>query len=260
MKKIFRLSAFVVLAVFSFTSLAWAGPAVHRNGPPTSPRIAPAHDLAARPTSFRHSPDARQQKFHYKPGVHHQKPHHNSNIYHYKVHHKSNIHRHKIVHKHHHRHFRHDGWKHDRHWRHRFHDWPWFAAFGLLAAEAFYIGEKIGDDAVYVRFEAQDSRYFAAIEAKYGNYNYRERVIGCGGEGWRYFWFTDQNVICVFVRDDGYTHTYLWNRGEVEAQAVALGLATEGQLAAYASYGADMPADMAADYAAAVLWPQTEWK
>lgn len=67
-------------------------------------------------------------------------------------------------------------------------------------------------------------------------------------------------MICIFVQDDGYTHTYIWNRGEAEAQAVALQLVTDEKIAEYTYYGADMPAYMAWDYATSVLWTQTEWQ
>ena len=128
-----------------------------------------------------------------------------------------------------------------------------------MALGAYYLAGS-NQDAIYVHFETEDRGYFNQVTLRYGDYIYRERIAGFGSLGWRYFWINSQNVICVFVRDDGYTHTYIWNRADAGNQALALGLLTADQLAAYDGYDANMPAALAAEYIGIVMWSQTEWK
>jgi hypothetical protein len=131
--------------------------------------------------------------------------------------------------------------------------------FGIIGLGAYYLADN-ADRIVYVQFQSEDRRYFSQVRARYGDYNYRERIYGFGGEGWRYYWIQEQNVICVFVRNDGFAQTFIWNRAETDSQAVALGLLTAAQLAMFSQYSADMPPELVVDYLNIVIWSQTEWK
>ncbi len=172
---------------------------------------------------------------------------------------------HNVIRHHGGRHFdkhRHHHWGRDwphHHWGHHFHDWDWFVGFGILTLGAYYLADN-AQEAIYIHFETEDRTYFQQLSLRYGDYIFRERVAGFSGLGWRYYWIDDTNVVCVFVRDDGYAHTFIWNRADAGGQAVALGLLTAGQLAVYDGYSANMPAAMAEEYVRVVMWSQTEWQ
>lgn len=132
-------------------------------------------------------------------------------------------------------------------------------AFGILSLGAYYADNNY-ERVVYVQFETENRGYFNEVTKKYGDYIYRERASGFGGEGWRYYWISQQNIICLYVRDDGYTRTFVWNRAETENQAIILGLMTANQLAEYSMFTMDMPPGLAVEYITTVLWGQTEWE
>lgn len=155
-------------------------------------------------------------------------------------------------------HWGHD-WPRHRNWHHHFHDWNWFVGFGILTIGAYYV-DNDPDRVVYVQFETERRGYLNEVTKKYGSYIYRERANGFGGEGWRYYWIGEQNITCVYIRDDGHTRTFVWNRAETEGQAIALGLIDAETLAEYRQYNADMPPDLAVEYIMTVLWSQTEWQ
>ncbi|MDP4127144.1 MAG: hypothetical protein Q8912_09400 [Bacillota bacterium] len=295
-----RISVFIVavlVVVFAFTSVAWAGPAISRDlqqvqyaNDDNSSQMAQnnnqyklpkkpggdKHPIIKHPGGDKH-PEIKHPGGDKHPGIKHPGGDKHPEIKHPGGDKHPGI-KHPGGDKHpgikhpggdkHHPHERHDGhryhhwdrgWPHDRPWGHYFHDWDWFVTFGVIGLGAYYLAEDV-DNVVYIHFETENRAYFREVTQRYGSYIYRERVAGFGGEGWRYYWINDQNVVCVFVRDDGYTHTFIWNRTEAGSQAITLGLLTGDQLVAYSEYNSDMPAALAAEYIRIVMWGQTEWE
>jgi len=266
-----RISLYIITAlifVFAFTSVAWAGPAVARdlqqlqppgdNGTPLAEKdlYKDGHGGDKHKGGIKHGGGDK-----HKGGIKHGGgDKHKGSIKHGGgrhdgiKHHGHGLHHHRNNHHHWGR-----DWHRHWHWGHHFRDWDWFVGFGILSLGAYYLADN-AESAIYVHFETEDRTYFRQISQRYGDYVYRERIAGFGGLGWRYFWINSENVVCVFVRDDGYTHTFIWNRAEAGAQALALGLLTAAQLAEYDGYAADMPAALASEYIGIVMWSQTEWK
>jgi hypothetical protein len=232
-----QIAAFIVITmavVFTFTSVAWAGPAIYKDLQQVKSQI----DNKGTPLS--HYDPHRGGGWH--PG--HPGGHpgggffdgHQARYYHWDR-----------------------GWPHDRPWGRYFRDWEWFVGFGIIGLGAYYLAES-ADDMVYVHFETENRGYFRAVTQRYGHYIYRERAVGFGGLGWRYYWMNEQNAVCIFVRDDGYCHTFIWSRADAGRQALVLGLLTEDQLADFGEYNAATPAVLVAEYIRIVMWGQTEWR
>ncbi len=285
MRRISLYMVTVLIIVFAFTSVAWAGPAVSRDLQQLQVTGDNSTPLAQKDHKGGHGGGAKHHgggsvKHHggghgggdkhgggHGGGIKHKGGH--DGIKHKGGHdgikhkgHHDGIKHHGGHGRHHDRH-RHHHWGRDwhSHWHggHHFHDWDWFVGFGIIALGAYCIAEN-AEETIYVHFETENRTYFREVSQRYGDYIYRERIAGFGGEGWRYFWVDSENVVCVFVRDDGYTHTFIWSRADAGAQAVAINLLTAAQLAAYDGYAADMPAALAQEYIGIVMWSQTEWK
>ncbi|MDT8903084.1 proline-rich domain-containing protein [Anaeroselena agilis] len=156
----------------------------------------------------------------------------------------SNIHRH---------HSRHRYWPDSGDWHRHFRDWSWFISHKVRGFGACYADDR-RDRALYIHFEPQDDNYLYMLESRYGHYTYRARHRCHGGDGWCHYWFRGDNIIAFFRGDDGYSHTFVWRRDEVESHALAIGIITPGLRIIYGSYDADMPPDLADGYTREVLW------
>jgi len=266
MKPLLRLVAMALVVIFTFSSVAWAGAVQYKDLPQLQSQVGPQSDQytpsSNQPPQVKRNPPAvhRPPVVHNPPAVHKPPVVHNPPAVHKPPvgHHPSVTHRPPVIHNPHHNNWNHN-WPHDRPWHRYFNDWNWFVGFGIVSLGAYYVDANY-DRVMYVHFEPENKMYVQEVKARYGDYNYRERISGFGGEGWRYYWTGEQNIICVFVRDDGYTHTFIWNRAETEGQAIALGLLTAEQLAVYRPYNADMPPTLVTEYINLVIWSQTEWK
>lgn len=150
-----------------------------------------------------------------------------------------------------HRHNSHQRWPDSDVWHRRFRDWPWLSTHRAHNFDACY--DRHGKP-VYISYEPLDGDYLYSLEERYGECHYRERHHHHGAYGWCYYWFGGGNVIALFVGDDGYSQTFIWQRDEAESQAVALGILTPDLRVVYGRYDAAMPPDLAADYARDVLW------
>lgn len=136
-------------------------------------------------------------------------------------------------------------------WHRRFRDWSWLSSHRAHNFAACY--GRYGHP-VYVSYEPLEDDYLYMLEARYGPGQYSERHYHHGVYGWCHYWFGGGNVIALFIGDDGYAQTFIWQRAEVESQAVALGIITPELQLVYGSYDDAMPPDLAAGYARDILW------
>ncbi len=154
-------------------------------------------------------------------------------------------------------HSRYHYWPDNDRWHHHFRDWSWFISHRVLNIGVVYADAARAHE-VYVHYEPQDGNYLYLLESRYGPCTYRERHYRYGDYGWSYYWFSAENVIAFFVRDDGYSRAFIWRRAEAEDRALSLGLLTRDLQLYYSSYAADMPPELAADYARDILWPTVD--
>ena len=280
MKPLLRVVAMALVVIFTFSSVAWAGAVEYNNLPQSQPQVGVQGNQDTQLDTkiilppAKHNPPAKYNPpvihnppaKHNPPVVHNPPAKHNPPV----VHTAPVKHNPPVVHNANHNkqyrynaqryhHWNNTTWPHDRPWHRYINDWNWFIGLGVVGLGAYYVDTNY-DRVMYVHFEPESKVYVQEIKTRYGDYNYRERISGFGGEGWRYYWTGEKNIICVFVRDDGYTHTFIWNRAETERQAITLGLLTVEQLAVYGPYNADMPPTLAEEYIKLVIWSQTEWK
>ncbi len=107
---------------------------------------------------------------------------------------------------------------------------------------------------MYISYEPLEDDYLYLLESRYGSCHYRERHHHHGAYGWFHYWFAGENIIVFFIGDDGYSRAFIWQRDEVESQAVALGILTPDLQLVYSRYEGAMPPDLAAGYTRDVLW------
>ncbi len=150
-----------------------------------------------------------------------------------------------------HRHNSHQHWPDSDVWHRRFRDWPWLSSHRAHNFDTCY--DRHGRP-VYISYEPLDDNYFYSLGERYGEYHFRERHHRHGIYGWCYYWFGGGNVIALFVGDDGYSQTFIWQRDEAEGEAIALGILTPDLQLVYSRYDAAMPPEIAAGYARDVLW------
>lgn len=136
-------------------------------------------------------------------------------------------------------------------WHRRFRDWSWFGSHRAHNFDTCY--DQHGRP-LYTSYEPLEDDYLYLLEDRYGGYHHRERHHWHGVNGWCYYWFAGDNVIALFAGDAGYTQVYIWQRSDVEDQALSLGILTPDLQIVYSRYDGAMPPELAAGYARDVLW------